>query len=285
MKNNNILTFIGLLLIALCVLFSVSQISIVYVGNEVLSANITSPTNEDGLEVSIQDYTGEIQSYFLTYNTQTTTLTSDTMINSKYINVLNNTNCNINNAVNVYNGRSFYQGLITAINTTSITLTPPIDKSFMEADSIVECGITNMAYDGSVTPRIYNINLPYNASWDITSSVIGILDNTPMDSSTFGGIPALTNGFVIRQVDGTSKNLLLTYNNNGFNLRGYNVEYIDRAPSGTYGLNAIINVKDTYGAVFRIEGTKNQTMQVLIQDDLSDLTRLVMTINGHLVTE
>ena len=257
------------------------SVNVSITNDESIDVNISNNV----IDVSIQDYTGEIQSYFLTYILKETTLTSNAMINGNQINVVDTTGCNMGNAVNIYDDRSFYQGLIISLTATSINLTPPLDKSFMQANSFVECGDTNMAYDGLTTPRVYSIHPPTNVSWDITSSVISILDNTIMDSAKFGGIPALSNGFLIRTVDGTTKNLLLAYNNNGFKLRGFEVDYIDRAPSGVYGLNAFIDVKRAYGAVFRIDGRLNDTMETLIQDDLTGLTRMVMTINGHTTDE
>jgi hypothetical protein len=244
------------------------------------------PTREDGaLDVNIQDYTGDIQSFFLIEVLQVSNLTATINKGANTADLANSSNCVAFQAINIYSPNNMYQGIITDKVGSTISFTPSIDTEYNIADSYVYCGNWNMAVDGSTTPRIFSIHAPAGENYDLTSSVIGIIDDKDMDYSTFGSLPALSGGFVNRVVDGYTKNLFLIYNNLGFKLRGYESSYITKAPSGKYGITSKILYNEVYGAIPRIKGATKDTYQAVIQDDLTGLDELVQTVHGHKTTD
>lgn len=170
------------------------------------------------VDVNVQDYFGELQSYFLIRIEHNTTLAVNAQENSNNITVSNSTGCtaNQNYAINIYDNESFYQGLITNINGNVLTITPILDKSFSTTNTFIECGRWNMNIDGSTTQQIFEIKPPTNVNWHIESNVVQCQDNTDWDSNKFCGITALTNGLIAGIKDGYHKHLWLIYNNAGF---------------------------------------------------------------------
>jgi hypothetical protein len=111
-----------------------------------------------------------------------------------------------------------------------------------------------------------------------------ITDDTAMDDGKFGGIGALPNGIVLRVNNGVIQNLWNVKTNGELGLLCYDSAYADRAPSGQFGFR----FRNTYagqakhGVVIRLD--QNDTLEVLIQDNLSALLDFRMMAQGHVVT-
>lgn len=244
------------------------------------------PTDVDGnVPISVQDYTGEGFSFFLTQELANTTLTNNASKGDLTINVTNATGCIVFDAINIYDNESYFQSLILSTTATSITMNSELDNDFDISNTYVECAEWDLSTsDGSITPEFFKISPPTNRTWHIVSTAINILDDSPMDDSRFGGGPALTNGISGRVTDGYSKDLFLIYNNNGFFLRGFDKSYQDKAPAGLYGLNAILFLRDVYGIVVELDGSTRDVWEAVNRDDLTTQEEIGITVNGHYVT-
>ena len=240
---------------------------------------------EEPIDVSIQDYTGELESYFLINVKGSGMLISDSMELSNNVTVNSTTGCVIDESIYIYNGISSFQALITDIAGNTITFTPIIDKDFIAGESYFDCGSTNIAVDGSVNPVIFSIKPPYNVSWDIEAISVNFIDNADMDASTFGSRTSLINGLLIRRSDGDYNNLFMIYNNNGLLLRGFDLLNIPKAPSGVYMFDFRLLFEKTYGSIIRLEGNLSDRLEIVVSDDLTSQTRIVSTISGHLIDE
>ena len=270
--NTNLKILFGIILV-LVILFVYMQVKPVYVTN-------------DSQDVNIQDYTGEAFSFFLTKTLSQPILTSDITQNDLVINVDSTTNCTVFKAVDIYDDNYYWQGLVKSVTANTITLTSMVDKNFSTTNTVVKCGEWDLSTsDGSITPEVFYITPPTNSSWHIISTVFNCLDNTDMDSAKFCGGPALTNGISGSVTDGYSKDLFLIYNNNGFVLRGFNLNYITKAPAGVYGLNAKLLFRENYGAVIELNGDSGDTWRAINRDDLTDIEEIAITVNGHYVTD
>jgi len=137
-----------------------------------------------------------------------------------------------------------------------------------------------MAVDGT-TPQIFSIKAPPNATVDIHTINCSMLNTTAMDDGTFGGINQLTNGIILKFIDGFTKNLALIVNNLGFWEIGFSTEYSTKAPAGKYGFKARRHIPIVNGSVLRVK--ENSEFQIEIQDDLTGLDFMAMTIDGHVV--
>jgi len=251
-------------------------------------ANTNVAVMDDNVTVSnsvnIDDNTKESFSFFLTQTTQLSNLTNDITVGDKIIEIDNTTNCEIFDAIDIYDNNYYFQTLIENKTSTTITLRNEIDKNFSVNNTTIRCGEWDLSTsDGSINPETFMISPPNNRTWHIKTTVFNCLDDKEMDSSKFCGDPSLDNGISGRIIDGYRRDLFLIYNNNGFKLRGFDLDYIEKAPAGVYGLNAKLNFLNTFGSLIEIKGNTNDEWQAVNRDDLTTQEEIVITINGNIV--
>lgn len=175
--------------------------------------------------------------------------------------------------------REFY-AVVLGVAVNVITVDRPIDHVF-PAPGFNAIVSTEMAVDGSVTEQIFALQV--GQPRDITRIIISIEDNSNMDSSTFGGGPALTRGWVFRIVNSFQKTIFNYKTNGDIQQMCFDVSYIDRAAPGLYGLSARISFagQDKHGVALRISGTDQ--LQWIVQDDLTGLVSVKCALQGHKV--
>jgi len=167
-----------------------------------------------------------------------------------------------------------------------ITVDTPIDQT-LQINSAIATTTINMAVDGSVTTQHFQIGPVGVGSTqivDITRILGHILDSSAMDDGKFGGIPALTNGIVLRKNDGVIFNYWNVKTNADLALICFNFNYSDKAPGGQYGCNFrnTFAGQSTHGVV--IELLPTEYLEILIQDDLTNLDEFKMMAQGHFRT-
>lgn len=173
---------------------------------------------------------------------------------------------------------------LTDVTGSELTLDRPIANTYTTAGSVTEV-ITNMAVSGNLTnPQIFEIDPPIGTVWQITRILPVIVDNITPDDGRFGGIPSLTNGVSIRAVTEAGRTVVFgNWKNNGdMKADMYDVTYSDKAPAGDYGVNGRWTFTNSQ-VVAEIDGDADpvQSMQVLIQDDLTDLTSFRLRAQGR----
>jgi len=221
---------------------------------------------------------------------QILTLIEDTVIDTNTITVSAESQPLVNNLVCIKDGLRYYQGIITSIAIDGenyiVTLNTLVDSVFSSGVQFCEA-TTNLAVDGSTTAQVFRVsprNLT-NVTWSISSISGSILDQSAMDDSKFGGIPELDRGVLLRFHNGETNNLSSIRNNSDFKLFGYKVEYSAKAPAGYYGLSFIKNFggDQNNGSIIRLNSDTEDELQVIVQDDLSDLDLVQVMIHGHVV--
>lgn len=212
----------------------------------------------------------------------TPVITVDTSINDKSIVVDSITGIIPGDVIIIYESDRVFQSIVLSAAVNTINFASSLDYAFT-TDAIVHIGSWNLAVNGSGTPQIAHIIIPPDVKYDIFQINISMTDNVVMDSAKFGGIPALTNGVFLRVVNGIIKNLALVVNNIGFSEQGFTISYDPKAPAGVYGFQAKKNYPIVNGTSIRLDGNTNDTLQCIIQDDLTDLTLLNITINANIV--
>lgn len=240
----------------------------------------------NSLSVILADQTTELVDQYLCSTNGTTNPSSAASLNDKNIAVEDTTGAAVGNCINISeNGRSF-QSLISSIDGNTITFLSPLDQD-ITTNAVVEFGEWDISTaDGSTNTVIFKIQPPAGATWDITRINIVITDNSPMDDGRFGGISQLTNGLVLRVTDSYYKNLWLVSNNSGFKEYGSSLTYASRAPAGQYGLIATKTFagQPFNGVVLRLNGDTGDQLQLIVQDDLTALTKMSCVAQGHLTT-
>ena len=169
-----------------------------------------------------------------------------------------------------------YQAKIDSVNVNVISMDTRFDYSYTPSAFIKEINI-NMAVDGSVNAEIFHIKPElgkWNVSIDVTRVLCSISDNSAMDFGKFGGIPELNRGFTLRKANGDFNNFFTVRTNGDFSNVAFDVKYSDKAPAGLFGFS----VRKTWagqsksGVAIRLDSTKNESLQGLVQDDLTGLT-------------
>lgn len=178
--------------------------------------------------------------------------------------------------------QEFYANVVN-VQTNLITLDRPIDVAYT-TNSIGRIVTNEMNVDGSVTPEIFTIRggaVPY----DITRLFVSFLSDSSMDDGKFGNLPPLTRGLVLRVLDGFQKTVFCFKTNGDIKRFCYDLQYATKAPSGLFGSTARISFagQDKHGITFRLTGS--DVLQWIVQDDLTGLTSLKATAQGHKIDE
>jgi len=176
------------------------------------------------------------------------------------------------------------------VTTNTITLDSPL--AFNAADGVA--GLievtSNMAVNGEEDRKTFVVTVPESGieSLDIKGCRIHIADNVDMDDSKFGGIGALTRGVVIRKytpaiwpANESSEFYFNIKSNLDLQVQLDNLAWSDKAPAGQYGILSDWRASEDDGITSRIN--PGDRLEVIIQDDLTDLISMVIWFYGHIV--
>lgn len=249
----------------------------------------TSDRGGTGQAVFIQDQTTGVLDVPFLDNLSTPTLAADTVVNSRDITLspghgLTATHGHIVELADPTNGSFFMQSGISGVSGDVITLDTPVNRIYLASNALVSHSFSNMNVDGSVTPVVYSI-LPFEAQrGDMVRMVIDMRDNDPMDHETFGGIAALTNGCVIRVNNGddTYRNLYNFKTNGDIIGRAFDHDFFLNNGGNIRGFNARLTWggQSKHGVVIRLDGSLGESIEFVIQDDLTELTHMHWNCQG-----
>lgn len=132
------------------------------------------------------------------------------------------------------------------------------------------------------TPAIATSHIPIDQVVHVTNMSIVMTDDAAMDFTKFGGIPALTNGCVLRaQTDGLIANFTNWKTNGDLDSDAFPVRYQTKSGGGGYGLSAIYNIKESVEAIVYLNGAIGDRFEYLVQDPLGALSSLSIKLQGH----
>lgn len=256
----------------------------------IIDKNTQKPANVESngaLAVNIQDQTSDAVDLYLFQELGTFTLSANTTVGNKIISVNGGHNIQVEELLHFSEGNNFSQFTVLAVNVNNITLDSPIDKVYTTATTYHN-GTKNLAVDGSITPAIFNLSPPTNLQWDITRINIVITDNLDMDFQKFGGDSTLINGCVFRsKLNNVFKNYFNVKSNGDILNQGGIHNFQSKSGLGSYGFNCLIDFagQNKRGIVIRLDGSTNDEIQCIIQDDLTDLISFSLVIQGHVVID
>ena len=147
-----------------------------------------------------------------------------------------------------------------------------------------------MNVNGSVTPQIFGIRNPSGVdiplSVDVTRIMFKCLTNTGIDLSKFGDIAGgITNGIVIRNIDGNYYNILNAKTNG--ELKNIMYDFDIQAASGNQqdGFTGRLTFagQNKMGTVIRLR--EQEDLQIIIQDDLTSLDTFTIIVEGSQVVD
>jgi hypothetical protein len=261
-----------------------------------LPTQIISPVEitdrgKSGVAVFLQDQTSGLLDISFLQSLTNLSLISNTVINTRNI-ALNaghglTTNNNAGDTVEIAdttNGSYFFTGKIVSVSGDILLMDNPINRIFTVGSSIVIHSSNAMAVDGSVTPVVFAVAPTSLQIGDMVRCVLTITDNTDMDFETFGGMPKLTNGCVLRvnNGDGTYRNIFNFKSNNDIAEYAYDTGYFTNNGGGIRGFQARLTWggPSKHGVVVRLDGSLGEALELVVQDDLTDLSGMTWLAQG-----
>ena len=255
--------------------------------------SIAQVVTNDGsyIDVSVQDQTTPpVDFYFTKAPGARTSLSASVAIDDYDITVVDATGCSPGDYFGVFNiaGDRAYFGEILSIATNTLTMDTPIDFAFQSGDTAT-CLNRNLGVDGSTTSQIFSVKVGSgsSSSIDICRLMISMLTDGTPSLAKFGDLDKLDKGLILRRVDGDIRNIWNVKDNGEFaNLTFDYDPHLSTNPSqGQNGANFrnSFNGPDKHGAVIRLY--PGDELQLIVQDDLSDLTRFRVIAQGHFTDE
>jgi len=269
------------------IIVAVMSSSTVVTQSEVVTIN---GTNEGAVDVYVQDQTTQVIDLYFTQLKNNISLVNDASAGDRSI-IISSINIPVQeDVVCLKEGRRFSQPEIVSVtalggNLYNVTLDTPLDFDYTTSGNY-GLRIYEMNVDGSTTPQFFDVSiegLDETIGWDIYAISCTMTDSTDMDSSTFGGLPALTNGLYLYLSDGENKNIFNAKSNSELHLRTDIEEYTPKAPAGSYGYHFEKLIRDRNGVALRVQphnGTTS-TLSFVVQDDLTGLNSFKCVAKGH----
>jgi hypothetical protein len=244
-----------------------------------------------GVPVNVQDQTSRILDlYFIQQLQAPATLAVETVPDTYTFEVTDSTGFVDGDYVGIVcpSGEFFFANQIGAPVANVITVDTPIDVTAPVGCNVLRT-TKDMAVDGSVTRQIFQIG-PIGGTAgidvDITRTTGSMTDADVMDDEKFGGLPALTKGLVLRKNDGVLQNIWNVKTNREFAVVcAGDFNYADKAPAGFYGarFRNTFGGQEKHGVVIRLE--PGETLEIIVQDDLTGLDSFEIMAQGHVVTD
>jgi hypothetical protein len=241
--------------------------------------------------VTLQDQTTGVLDLPFLQEGNSITLAADTVVDSNNITLTAGhgltTAANAGDVIEIADnttGSFFIQAEIVTVTVNVILLDSPVNRIYTTGGSSIMHSIKDMNVDGSVTPQIFTVAPLSVQSGDITRIICEIRDNAGMDFETFGALAALTNGMVIRvnNGDGTFRQLYNFKSNGDIILQGFDHDFATNIGGGTRGFTARITWagQPKHGVAVRLDGALGEELEIVIQDDLTGLTRMHWVAQG-----
>jgi len=281
-QNYNTGFIIGAVILAIVlVLISFSTIGVAYVTNLPIEEN-------GGVAVNVQDQT--TPPFAIRINqieSQDYSISSTPEINTYNITINSSTGLSIGDklAVIEQNGeaRLFFGEILNIIGNVLI-MDSLIPFNFTTAATVFKFN-DELIIDGATNEQVYSIFNFFDAPVDITRVIFHCTDNVQMHDGLFCGQSELNRGILFRKkkIDGSYINYWNIKNNGEWRDLAYDVAYsgAGKPPDSTYGLGARLTYggQSKHGVVIRLE--KFESIELVIQDDLTDISTAHFMVEGH----
>lgn len=172
-----------------------------------------------------------------------------------------------------------------------ITVDTPLEFDF-PAQTFVDVAITNMNVDGSLTERVFGlrgVGSPpgVDIKVDITRLIFHMVTDSPINLLLFGNLPELARGIVLRRRNEITENIFNLKSNGEIAgiMFDLNVSQAINPAQGVDGFVSRLTFagQSKIGVVIRLP--IGDDLEILIQDDLEDLTLFEITAEGHIVED
>lgn len=254
------------------------------IGVGVMKAHVFNTEPDGAIRAQIQNNQAELVGLKICLFLGNIALASNTTIDTWQVTLVAGHGVVVGNTICFRENGRHYQAVALVVATNLVTLDTPLDYAFTTAATGFR-STEQMNVNGSVTRQIFKVAPQAGSKWDILGCEFIITDNAAMDAGTFGGIPALTRGIVVRKKDIVYKNIFNAKTNGDLSFRCDSLEYDDRASgAGVYGVRAYRTFNIRNEIAIRLDGDLGDEFQVIIQDDLTGLISFRSGVWGHVVS-
>ena len=177
---------------------------------------------------------------------------------------------------------------IIDITTNTLTLDAAIDIDLTDGSTIQEVSNNMATKDGSSTPVVFSAFTVPGESIDIMRMILTMSHKSAGTDDAFGSLAALTNGIHIRKNngDGTYETLGIWKKNQDIRGDMYDLSYSDKAGPSLHGTSTRWSIFDGTGSVVNINGDRGESVEVIVQDNLTastnELSTLFINWQGHI---
>lgn len=241
----------------------------------------------DSKRVTIENQTTPVIILPMAKEVTRTTLAANSVVGLYDLSVVSSTGFVIGHHLRLVDPDSdrFYYATILDIQANVITLDTQLDFVYLAGSQVVDA-VINMAVNGALIPVIFKHRLgsPSTPSdTDITRIILTCTTSTSIDLSKFGDLAPLGRGLTFRKVGGRSNNLFNIKTNADLSNIAYDfVVYDSTNPAqGLDGFSSRLTFAGTNKIGVALRVGKDDNLEVIIQDDLTGLTSLVMIVEGH----
>lgn len=241
-------------------------------------------TEQDSFPVHIAGIPNAIVNELFHHHTGVvSTLAANTAIGATSIVLADATGFLAGDIIQINNGHvetTFPQ--ITVVTVDTLTLDRPLDFAYSIGNE-VEVIHADLSTDaGTLTSPTSHIVKPSPGEiLHIERIIISMTHTGAAADSSFGDLAALTNGVVLRAfIDGQVGSFTNWKSNRDIRLDMYDVEYTEKAGGGLHGTHARGSF-NRIGVTVRLDGDKDDYMEMLVQDDLTGLSSFFVNGQGH----
>ena len=252
----------------------------------------TSAQGEVGIPVYIQDQTAGILDLPFIRHIGSVSLAADTVVDSRYITLTPGHGLTTGNSFNDVMelsdplvGSHFMQSHVVSIAGDVVFLDSPVNRVYPAATGSVTHSTASMNVDGSSTPVVFAVKPDGVQKGDLVRMILDLRDNTAMDFESFGGISALTNGCVIRinNGDGTYRHLNNFKSNGDIIEQAFDHSFLTNNGGSGRGFTARLTWggPSKHGVVIRLNSARGESLEFVVQDNLTGLTQMHWSCQGH----
>lgn len=240
-----------------------------------------------GVPIYIQDQTTGVLDLPFLQLLSAPTLAVNAVVGSRTVNLSAGHSVVVGNTIELADsgaGNIFMQAKVLNVAANTITIDTPVNYAYQVGSTNIVVSASNMAVDGSVTPVVFVVKPLPQQKGDMVRTICSMTDATDMDFSTFGGMPALTNGCVMRvnNGNGTYRNIGNFKTNGDIARYSFDTNFYENKAISIRGFSARITWGSTHkhGVIIRLDGAIGESLEMVIQDDLTGLVTMDWMVQG-----
>jgi len=244
-------------------------------------------TSTNGADVNVQDqHTRTFDVFFSQVVGEETALEVSAVINEWAVTLVTGHGALDGEQLVIYDylADRLYIGGVLGVTGDVVALDTPINFSYPAITSVVARAVRELNVNGAVTRQTFAVSPPLQSAIDITRIMFQMTTDAFPEMDMFGDIAdGLVRGVVLRVVNGINVNYFNIKTNGELVNLMYDVSFYEAAKHGVNGLGGRLTYggPSKHGVTIRLE--TDDSLEIIIQDDLSSIVQFRMIASGHVV--